>query len=50
VPPKVLDALRKRRPKSPHYLPRGQRGGVMAGRWNLILSEAAAGYGEPDER
>ena len=40
VPLGYLTTLEKRRPKSPHYLLRSQRGGVMASRWNVILPES----------
>ncbi len=45
-----LRELDKHRPRSPHYLLRGDRGGTLAGRWNLILPEALVTGGEPDER
>lgn len=50
VPEKVLERLAQRRPRSPHYLQRDRRGGFLAARWNLILPEALAKLGEPDER
>lgn len=46
----VLKRLERHRPQSPQYLERGTRGGVLAHRWNLIVPEALAGSGEPDER
>lgn len=36
-------------PKSPLYLVRGQRGGVLARRWNLIVPDALVAAKEPDE-
>lgn len=50
VPEGMLERLAQHRPRSPHYLERGRRGGAMAARWNLILPEALANLGEPDER
>jgi len=50
VPDKMLERLAQHRPRSPHYLERGRRGGALASRWNLILPEALASLGEPDER
>jgi hypothetical protein len=50
VPESMLDRLEEHRPRSPHYLERGQRGGVLVARWNLILPETLASLGEPDER
>ncbi len=32
-----LASLEARRPKSPQYLPRSERGGIMLSRWNLIV-------------
>ncbi|NLA75261.1 MAG: hypothetical protein GX846_07320 [Deltaproteobacteria bacterium] len=46
---KMLDRLAQQRPRSPHYLERGRRGGTMATRWNLIIPDTLAGLGEPDE-
>ena len=40
----------RRRPRSPQYLERGTRGGVLASRWNLILPEVLVSAGEPNER
>ena len=37
VPEEFLRRLEGHRPRSPHYLERNRRGGVLAGRWNLIL-------------
>ena len=50
VPQKFLEYLAQHRPRSPHYLERDRRGGTLAARWNLILPEALARLGEPDER
>jgi len=50
VPQKFLEGLVQHRPRSPHYLERDRRGGVLAARWNLILPEALTRLGEPDER
>ena len=50
VPEIMLERLAQHRPRSPHYLERNRRGGVLAARWNLILPEALASLGEPDER
>jgi|WetSurMetagenome_2_1015567.scaffolds.fasta_scaffold36886_2 predicted transcriptional regulator of viral defense system len=50
VPQRTLERLARHRPRSPHYLARGRRGGALVARWNLILPEALAGPGEPDER
>jgi predicted transcriptional regulator of viral defense system len=49
VPDEFLRRLERKRPRSPHYLLRAQRGGRLAGRWNLILPEALTAT-EPDER
>jgi len=50
VPEKVLERMTQHCPRSPHYLERDRRGGVLAARWNLILPETLASLGEPDER
>ena len=50
VPAPTLARFERRRPRSPQYLERGSRGGLLASRWNLILPTALAGSGEPDER
>ncbi len=50
VPEKFLERLAQHRPRSPHYLERDRRGGALAAHWNLILPEALARLGEPDER
>jgi predicted transcriptional regulator of viral defense system len=51
VPEKYLRTLERRRPTSPHYLPRRQRGmgGVLASRWNLVLPESVVSLREPNE-
>ena len=46
----VLSRLERRRPRSPQYLERSNRGGWLASRWNLILPNSlkpAGGVGEP---
>jgi predicted transcriptional regulator of viral defense system len=50
VPDGFLRRLEGHRPKSPHYLLRGERGGRLARRWNLILPDILVEPGEPDER
>jgi hypothetical protein len=50
VSTRTLARFERRRPGSPQYLDRGSRGGVFISRWNLILPDALAGSGEPDER
>lgn len=50
VPDEFLRWLEKRRPRSPQYLLRGQRGGKLTQRWNFILPDSVARAGEPDER
>lgn len=45
VPDSFLARCEARRPKSPHYLERGRRGGMLASRWNLIVPTAAARLG-----
>jgi predicted transcriptional regulator of viral defense system len=42
VPENVLARFKTRRPRSPHYLERDHRGGVLVHRWNLILPDAVA--------
>lgn len=49
VSPDYLVLLEKQRPKSPQYLLRSERGGVMQPRWNLILPESLVQGKEPDE-
>jgi predicted transcriptional regulator of viral defense system len=48
-PEKLLARCERKRPASPHYLARRERGGTLARRWNLYLP-AAVMEGEPDER
>lgn len=46
----ILAEMEKRRPRAPHYLSRGQRGGSLASRWNIILPANLAqrdGVNEP---
>lgn len=49
VGPAYLAELEAHRPRSPHYLPRGLRGGVLAARWNLVLPRELTRGREPDE-
>ncbi len=49
VPADYLVSLEKRCPKSPQYLLRSQRGGMMQPRWSLILPRDLVRGGEPDE-
>lgn len=49
VPAAYLKRLENRRSRSPQYVPRGQRGGVLVARWNVILPTEVART-EPDER
>ena len=44
-----LVRIEKRVPKATLYLARDQRGGVLVRRWNLIVPDAIAEGGEPDE-
>jgi len=48
VPDEFLEQLEKCRPRSPLYIPRRQRGGVLASRWNVILPMELM-RSEPDE-
>lgn len=50
VPRDVLGRMEKHRPRSPQYLERNRRGGVLVPRWKLILPKSIAHPGEPDER
>jgi len=50
VPDKALRQIERRRPRSPRYMERGQRGGVLLTRWNLIVPRQVASMEEPDER
>jgi predicted transcriptional regulator of viral defense system len=45
----VLGRMEAHRPRAPHYLERGSRGGVLASRWNLIIPNTLARNSEPDE-
>jgi len=49
VPEDFLERLESHKPRSPHYLPRRLRTGVLASRWNLVLPANAVGGREPDE-
>lgn len=44
-----LVQIEKHVPKVPLYLARDQRGGVLVGRWNLIVPDAVVDSREPDE-
>jgi len=44
-----LALIDKHVPKAPLYLARDQRGGVLVGRWNLIVPDALMQGKEPDE-
>lgn len=44
-----LALIDKHVPKAPLYLARGQRGGVLVRRWNLIIPDALVAGKEPDE-
>jgi predicted transcriptional regulator of viral defense system len=50
VPDAYVGELELRRPGATQYLERGQRGGRLAARWNLVLPDVAAGRGAADER
>ncbi len=51
VPDDYLVLLERHRPRSPHYLPRHERGrgGVLVPRWNLILPDSLVRGAEPNE-
>jgi predicted transcriptional regulator of viral defense system len=49
VPEKLLENFEKRRPRSPQYLERNSRGGILVPRWNLILPRTILQMGEPNE-
>jgi predicted transcriptional regulator of viral defense system len=49
VPDSLLTEMEKHRPKSPQYLERGRRGGILARRWNMILPESIAKGNANDE-
>ena len=50
VPDAYVSELELRRPAATQYLERGQRGGRLAPRWNLVLPDVAARRGAADER
>jgi len=50
VPDALLSRMEVRRPLSRFYAERGQRGGALVRRWNLILPQTLLSLGEPDER
>lgn len=50
VPDALLARMEQRRPRSRAYVDRGQRGGLLVRRWNLILPKLLLSPGEPDER
>jgi len=50
VPETLLNRMEERRPRSRFYAERGQRGGALVRRWNLILPQTLLSLGEPDER
>jgi len=49
VDDKVLQLIGRHVPRSPLYLLRNQRGGILVGRWNLIVPETLIGGKEPDD-
>ena len=49
VPDEDIFRMERRRPRSPQYLDRGSRGGLLAPRWGLILPKSLFNLGEPDE-
>lgn len=50
VPDELLMRIEDHRPRSRLYAERGQRGGTLVRRWNLILPKTLLSLGEPDER
>jgi len=50
VPDALLTRMEQHRPRSRAYVERGQRGGLLVKRWNLILPKVVLSPGEPDER
>jgi predicted transcriptional regulator of viral defense system len=46
VSEETLERMECNRPKSPQYLIRSRRGGVLQSRWNLILPDEIEGFGE----
>lgn len=49
VPEEFLNHMEQYRPRSPHYLERNRRGGILASRWNLILPKEQMGQEELNE-
>ena len=49
VPAEYLARLESKRPISPSYVPRSERGGVFVRRWNLVLPASLARKGGPGE-
>jgi len=49
VPEEILIRMERHRPRSPQYLERDRRGGVLAGRWKLVLPKEVMGGGEPND-
>ena len=49
VPEEFLRHLEGYRPRSPHYLERNRRGGVLTGRWNLVLPKELMQRERPHE-
>jgi predicted transcriptional regulator of viral defense system len=45
----ILARLERHRPRSPQYLERDRRGGILVGRWNIILPKELMGPGEPND-
>ncbi len=50
VPEAVLEQMAKHCPKSPQYLERNRRDGVLSERWNLMMPKEIVNMREPDER
>jgi predicted transcriptional regulator of viral defense system len=50
VPDALLTRMEPHHPRSRAYIERGQRGGLLVRRWNLILPKILLSPGEPDER
>ena len=49
VPEDYLADFEKKKPRSPQYLPPGERPGTLVPRWNLVLPTNVVRGGEPDE-
>jgi predicted transcriptional regulator of viral defense system len=49
VPESLLMEIESNRPRSPQYLEKGSRGGILAARWNLILPGSISQRGENDK-